>query len=257
MFSKNDTAARANVVASEEPTANEIHEDAAQNAVFHVLGRTDPESVEPEDEARDLEITGSRLPVNYNDATRFAITAGAISMLTYDLDLDVPVLTAPSVIEGKLLRNICLPDRKSAHTLFTSYSRSLGSWYHIYHKHTVEALLDTAYNELGLGKLPDLGTVAFLLSIFASGAYFQAFASWPESVFANSNEANRLSVYWKESTLDVLDHVERTSNSSSIEQLQATIIISLLIQNYECLSNKYWLLHNTSITVANELSLHV
>ena len=67
--------------------------------------------------------------------------------------------------------------------------------------------------------------------MFAGGAYFQAFAT--ETLFADPKEANQLALSWTHNTLDILDHVERASMPTSIEQLQATIIMSLMIQNFE------------------------
>lgn len=245
-----------------EKTAQDRHEDVTQNEIFHSVGRSDPSVLaraETEIDARNIELTaqGYRMTTKTEDTASFLFVVAPVTDLILDLELNVPVLTKISINGIEIIRRICLPDRKEAQVLFKSYSRSLGSWYHIYHRHTVEALLNQNYDLLACGQTPKLEHAALLLSIFASGAYFQAFAAWPESVFSTSEEANQLSLHWKQNTIDILAYIERSSIPSSVEQLQATIILSLLMQNLEGLSKKYWLLHGTAITLARDLSLHV
>lgn len=254
-----------------------LHEDVLQNEIFHTIGRSNAspqENIEQhEDEFRDTEIIGSR-PTNTtdNDAS-FSFTSAKVSEIAFDLNLKMPVLTNISVNGSRVIRRICLPEREEARILFQTFAKSLGSWYHIYHKRTVGVLLDKTYYQIACGHNPGLSQVALLLSIFASGAYFQASTAWPESVFSEPRVANQLSMNWKQNTLDIMDHIERSTTPTTMEQLQATIIMSLMIQNYEGmlngyakdiailnskgLSKKYWLLHSTSITLARDLSIHV
>jgi hypothetical protein len=57
--------------------------------------------------------------------------------------------------------------------------------------------------------------------------------AWPECVFTDPQTANQLSLSWKQNTLDILDYIERAATPTSIEQLQATIIVSLVLQNFQ------------------------
>lgn len=261
VHSTKDLETASGLVEETDKSSPITHEDVVQNEVFHTIGRSDAAqsraSVEPEDEARDMEIAGSRQATKSEDGANFRFTCATIQELVFDLDLEDPVLTRISVVGRNVIRSICLPTREQAHVLSKTYSQSLGSWYHIYHRHTVEALLDETYNLLDRGHCPELQNVALLLSIFASGAYFHAFAGTSECAACGPGKANQIPLHWKQNTLDILDHIERSATPSSVEQLQATIIMSLLTQNFEGLSKKYWLLHCTSITLARDLSLHV
>ncbi|KAG9951027.1 hypothetical protein KCU85_g3040, partial [Aureobasidium melanogenum] len=254
-----------------------LHEDVVQNEIFHTIGRSNasPQAniEQHEDEFRDTEIVGSRPTDAIIKEASFLFTSGKVSEIAFDLNLRMPVLTSISVEGNKVIRRICLPEREEARILFQTFAKSLGSWYHIYHKRTVEILLDKTYYQIACGHNPGLPQVALLISIFASGAYFQASVAWPECVFSDPQVANQLSMNWKQNTLDILDHIERSTTPTTVEQLQATIIMSLMIQNFEGmwiiyvedgiilslkgLSKKYWLMHSTSITLAKDLSIHV
>lgn len=254
-----------------------LHEDVVQNEIFHTIGRSNasPQAniEQHEDEFRDTEIVGSRPTDAIIKEASFLFTSGKVSEIAFDLNLRMPVLTSISVEGNKVIRRICLPEREEARILFQTFAKSLGSWYHIYHKRTVEILLDKTYYQIACGHNPGLPQVALLISIFASGAYFQASVAWPECVFSDPQVANQLSMNWKQNTLDILDYIERSTTPTTVEQLQATIIMSLMIQNFEGmwiiyvedgiilslkgLSKKYWLMHSTSITLAKDLSIHV
>jgi len=217
------------------PSPLTTHEDVVQNELFHSIARSDASSLinsrHTEDEFKNTEISSSRPSNTIDGEQNFLFTTGGVSEITFDLNLKAPVLTKISVSGSRVIRRICLPEQKQAHVLFKTYASSIGSWYHIYHRHTVEALLDKVYHQIASGQRPNLAHVALLLSIFAGGAYFQAFAA--ETLFADPKEANQLALSWTHNTLDILDHVERASMPTSIEQLQATIIMSLMIQNFE------------------------
>ncbi|KAH0203994.1 hypothetical protein KCU99_g3298, partial [Aureobasidium melanogenum] len=238
-----------------------LHEDVVQNEIFHTIGRSNasPQAniEQQEDEFRDTEIIGSRPTDTTNKEASFLFTSGKVSEITFDLDLRMPVLTSVYVDGSRVVRRICLPEREEARILFHTFAKSLGSWYHIYHRRTVEIILDKTYYQIACGHNPGLPQVALLLSIFASGAYFQASISWPECVFSDPRMANQLSMNWKQNTLEILDHIERSTTPTTVEQVQATIIMSLMIQNFEGLSKKYWLLHSASVTLAKDLSIHV
>jgi hypothetical protein len=217
-----------------------LHEDVVQNEIFHSMGRSDvsPQTNinQHEDNIRETEITASRPTDTIDEEASFTFVTAKVSELALDLGLETPVLTKISVNGSRVIRRICLPERTEAHVLFQSFAKSLGSWYHIYHRQTVETLLDKTYHQIAQGQIPSLSHAALLLSIFASGAYFQASAAWPECVFTNHQAANQLSSCWKQNTLDILDYVERATTPTVIEELQATIIVALMLQNIEGMS---------------------
>ncbi|KEQ74807.1 hypothetical protein M436DRAFT_62249 [Aureobasidium namibiae CBS 147.97] len=235
-----------------------LHEDVVQNEIFHSIGRSD---VSPqanidrqEDEVRETEITATKRSDTRDEEASFTFVSAKVSELAFDVNLRTPVLTKISVDGGRVIRRICLPERKEAHILFQSFAKSLGSWYHIYHRQTVETLLDKTYYQIACGQVPSLSHIALLLSIFASGAYFQTSAAWPECVFSDPQTANQISLCWKQNTLDILDFIQRATTPTVCIELR---FIAFIILNLEGLSKKYWVLHTTSITLARDLSLHV
>jgi hypothetical protein len=217
-----------------------LHEDVVQNEIFHSMGRSDvsPQTniTQCEDNIRETEITASRPTDTIDEEASFTFVTAQVSELASDLGLETPVLTRISVSGSRVIRRICLPERTEAHVLFQSFAKSLGSWYHIYHRQTVEILLDKTYYQIAQGQTPSYSHAALLLSIFASGAYFQASTAWPECVFTDPRAANQLSSCWKQNTLDILDYVERATTPTVIEELQATIIVALMLQNIEGMS---------------------
>jgi len=186
-----------------------------------------------EDEVRETGITASKLLDATDEAAGFVFVSAKVSELASDLRLKSPVLTKISVNGSRVIRHICFPERTEAQVLFQSFSKSLGSWYHIYHRQTVESLLDKTYYQIACGQVPSLPHAALLLGIFASGAYFQASAAWPECIFTGPQVANQLSSCWQQNTLDILDYHERATIPTVIEELQATIIVALILQNIE------------------------
>jgi hypothetical protein len=214
-----------------------LHDDVVQNDIFHSIGRSNasPQAniEQHEDEVRETEITASRPTDMIEEGASFTFVSAKVSELAFDLGLKMPVLTKISVNGSRVIRRFCLPERSEAHILFQSFAKSLGSWYHIYHRQTVETLLDKTYYQIACGQVPSLSHTALLLSIFSSGAYFQASVAWPECVFTDPQTANQSSLSWKQNTLDILDFIERAATPTSIEQLQATIIVSLVLQNFE------------------------
>jgi hypothetical protein len=202
-----------------------LHEDVVQNDIFHSIGRSNasPQAniEQHEDEVRETEITASRPTDVIDEEASFTFVSAKVSELAFDLN------------GSRVIRRICLPERSEAHVLFQSFAKSLGSWYHIYHRQTVETLLDKTYYQIACGQVPSLSHTALLLSIFSSGAYFQASVAWPECVFTDPQTANQLSLSWEQNTLDILDFIERAATPTSVEQLQATIVVSLVLQNFQ------------------------
>lgn len=238
VLSKSDSGTRSTTFGGDgSGTAPTLHEDVVQNEIFHSIGRSD---VSPqanidrqEDEVRETEITAAKHLDIKDEEASFTFVCAKVSELAFDLNLRTPSLTRISVNGSRVVRRICLPERQEAHILFQSFAKSLGSWYHIYHRQTLETLLDKTYYQITCGRVPNLSHVALLLSIFASGAYFQTSAAWPECVFSDSQVASQVSLCWKQNTLDVLDYVQRATTPTVMEELQATIIVALMLQNLE------------------------
>lgn len=97
--------------------------------------------------------------------------------------------------------------------------------------------------------------VALLLSIFASTAYYWTSRSDCDGLFLTLQDANQVSLLWGKAALDVLEHSCRTT-SGSIEDIQATIILSFLFFNLEGFSARSRSLMTTAPITARNLCLH-
>lgn len=69
-------------------------------------------------------------------------------------------------------------------------------------------------------------------------------------------EATECSLLWTKATFDVLDHCRRTT-TGSMEEIQATIIVTFLVYHLEGFSARIRSLFSSAIAMAREISLHV
>lgn len=100
--------------------------------------------------------------------------------------------------------------------------------------------------------------VALMLSIFASTAHMlSAHAGYANSIFINQQNATRCAFIWGNSALDALEHSSRsTQGSVSVEDIQATIILSFVVFNLEGFTTRFRALTSRAVTMARDLSLH-
>ncbi|KAM0810362.1 putative C6 zinc finger domain [Seiridium cardinale] len=98
------------------------------------------------------------------------------------------------------------------------------------------------------------GQVALLLSIFSLSAFF--YNAGPASEVATSElDATRLSKFWGNGALDVLDHSQRNS-SGCMEDIQACILMSYVTYHIDGPSARGRLLATTATSIARDLRLH-
>lgn len=119
---------------------------------------------------------------------------------------------------------------------------------------SVREVMDAVYLHPRTDLYTRFADVALLLSIFASASHL-----WrPQDgdlIFASATDATFISSVWTKSTLEILEHSRRTT-SGSIEDIQATIIISYVIYNVHGFSPTLRSLHSILITMARDLCLH-
>jgi hypothetical protein len=129
--------------------------------------------------------------------------------------------------------------------------------HHVVYPPSLLAVVDQLYADLAGGSHIRPGHASLVLSVLASTTY-----SWaPEDCgincefFPTATIANDQAPLWVKATLDMLEHQQRSS-STSIEALQAIIIVSFIICNMEGLSHRYRSMIATALTMARELGLH-
>ena len=157
--------------------------------------------------------------------------------------------------DGTIVRCIWLPLQTEAILLFENYAKHVDYIYRVLHLPTVRVLLDKLYLRLAQGYEVDLGHVSLLLSIFANSAYFWTPNNCDNHLFTNVQNATQGALLWSKAALDVMDHSSRTL-FGGIEDMQARIILGLLIYNFEGFSTVARSLYSSAFTIARSLYLH-
>lgn len=147
-----------------------------------------------------------------------------------------------------------LPTFHEAMQLLSSYEASVNFICPIIHVPTVRSNLLDFYHALAENKPSTCGQAALYLAIFAASALF--YPQTDSGVFASGDhETLNLTKALAKSSLDVLDHSRRTT-SGSIEDVQANLILSLVIFHLDGNSARARLLSSTAIFLAKDLQLH-
>ena len=155
-----------------------------------------------------------------------------------------------------LAKNVWLPAQDEAVLLFENYVKNIDYIQHVVYPPLVHIILDDVYTRIVEHQPVGSSHVALLLSIFASAAYYWTSRSDYVSLFFTLQEANQASLLWSKAALDVLEHSRRTT-SGSIEDVQATIILSFLALNLEGFSARSRSLMTTALVTARNLGLHM
>jgi hypothetical protein len=152
-------------------------------------------------------------------------------------------------------KTVWLPTQREAILLFDNYVKNIDYLQHVISAPSVRVILDEVYVRVVERRLVESSHVALLLSIFASTAYYWTSRNDCDLLFLTLQDANQASLLWSKAALDVLEHSRRTT-SGSIEEIQATIILSFLIFNLEGFSARSRSLMTTALVTARNLYLH-
>jgi hypothetical protein len=152
-------------------------------------------------------------------------------------------------------RCIWLPEKIEADWLFESYVKNVTYLKHVIHVPSMRTLIDQVYSSILRGEHIIASHVALALSIFTSSAYYFAPSREERSALSTNWEDASQAIVLTRSTLDVLEY-SRRSTSVSIEDVQATIILSFVMYNLEGFSARARMLGSTAFLMARELALH-
>jgi hypothetical protein len=158
-----------------------------------------------------------------------------------------------TAIESVVMK-IWLPPKNEALCLLERYAEYITFLHHVVHIPSVRLLLDDGYKKLSLGHNVAPGHIALLLSIFASTAYTLE-ASTADPLFLNQANATNCAISWTKAALDTLDN-SRRNLQGSVEDVQATILLSFIIFNLEGFSLRFRTLSCSALIMARDLSLH-
>ncbi|KAB8269075.1 hypothetical protein BDV30DRAFT_230164 [Aspergillus minisclerotigenes] len=167
---------------------------------------------------------------------------------------DTSVAGNPSSV-GSCVARVWLPPKNEATWLLKRYAEDVTYLHHILHLPSVRQQMEDLYKQLSLGLRIEPCHVALILSIFASTAYTLTPLTGGDAVFTNEQTAVKCAFLWSKMALDVLEHSSR-STPGSIEDIQATIILSFVIFNFEGFTMRFRALSASALTMARDLSLH-
>lgn len=148
-----------------------------------------------------------------------------------------------------------LPTKAEATSLFQYFLDNAQYLHPVIRPQSVEHIIDTVYMNQNTHVHGKPAHVALLLSIFASASHFWRTQQNKDLIFVSAKEAILMSSIWCNASLDILEYLRRTS-SASIEDLQATIVISYVIYNAQGFSPVFRSLHSSMVMMARDLSLH-
>ena len=164
-------------------------------------------------------------------------------------------LPAASFLSGESSRYVRLPLKEEASALLEEYVNGVDFIHPIVHIPSVRSLLKDLYTRLDQGVEVKSSHVALILSMFASTVYLWSVQENHGYDFTSVQDSTTMSIRWLKSALDTLDHSHR-SNTASLEDIQATVILGFLIYNIEGWSAKCRSMFASALTLARELSLH-
>jgi hypothetical protein len=146
-------------------------------------------------------------------------------------------------------RNFWIPPRADAIELLKNYDTKVSHVHNVVYMPFVYTLLDDTYDQLASNQQPLPAHIALLLSILASSV-----RGVVNSV-SDLVEAARSAKMWTRYALELLEY-SRQITSPSLEDIQASIIISFLTYNIEGSPVSSHVLWGTTILMARELRLH-
>lgn len=125
----------------------------------------------------------------------------------------------------------------------------------VFQPHCLQRVIDAVYMHPHAQVQSKVADVALLLSMIASVSHLWRPQRSKCLVFLSAKEAASMSLIWSDAALDILEYSKRTT-AVSIEDLQATIVISYVIYNSQGFSPMFRSLHSNIIMMARDLSLH-
>lgn len=151
--------------------------------------------------------------------------------------------------------SVQLPTRDEAMILSQYFLENVQYLHPVFQPHSLQRVIDAVYACPDTPAPSKVADVALLLSILASASHLWKPQRSKCLVFLSAKETASMSLIWSNAALDILEYSRRTT-AASIEDLQATIVISYVIYNAQGFSSMFRSLHSNIIMMARDLSLH-
>ncbi|EAQ93103.1 hypothetical protein CHGG_01338 [Chaetomium globosum CBS 148.51] len=126
----------------------------------------------------------------------------------------------------------------------------------IIHGPASRELIRKFYNGMACGAVTPQ-VAALILGMSAISAYFWQPDTERHACFASSKEASEASHTWREWAAHILANTPKEPGGCTLEEVQAWTLLSFTVQNIEGCSYHFRLLHQSSLTAARELLIHV
>lgn len=149
--------------------------------------------------------------------------------------------------------------------LFECYTNQLDPLQHVIHAPSARRAINLLYERLHLGQKLESSQTLLLLSILTSIATYWGLSEDVSTVFgstcfedfasSSTQTALKVSMQWLRTSLDILEHVRRSS-SMTLETVQASIIIIFLVYHIEGFSPKVRSMLYAALAAAKDLGLH-
>lgn len=151
--------------------------------------------------------------------------------------------------------NVQLPTKREAMNLCLYFLNHVQYLHPVFQPHSLQRVIDAVYMHPDTPTQSNVADITLLLSMLASASQLWKPQTNKYLVFFSAKEAASMSLIWSNAALDILAYSMRNS-AASIEDLQATIIISYVIYNSQGFSPMFRSLHSNTIMMARDLSLH-
>jgi hypothetical protein len=135
------------------------------------------------------------------------------------------------------------------------YLKELTYLLHVIHVPSVRMTVERLYEAVHMQTQPKPAYIALLLSIIASTLYSWTARDPGVLLSLTADEVKSRTLVFLKAALDLLEYSSRASDTS-LEEVQARIITSSVVCNFEGVSSRYRSLILTAIMGARELGLH-
>lgn len=149
-----------------------------------------------------------------------------------------------------------LPSREVAFALLDDYINNSLALSRIASETSARFLIRDVYSRLALGQDIKNDHIAFMLAICADSAFYWKQGIRQLVIFEFEDEAARQSFIWRKIVWELLDHSQR-AGWSSLEGVQARMILQDMIYNLEGGSARWRYLLSSTLAGARELFLHM
>lgn len=162
-----------------------------------------------------------------------------------------------SPISPPQVRLINLPTKDVVLTTLEAYAEHVDAVQHIMHVDRTREVVDKVYHRIEMRQHVDPGVLAFVLSLCANVAYYWTIGFHRgSSLFTDNETASKVSSEWARQAFLALEQARTASSTTSIEAIQASILLVFLFYHIEGFNFRVRMMHGTAITMARDLGLH-